>query len=236
MKELYTLKINKKEPFEEKVKNEDGTYTVTESFKDVPVEIFLKKPSRRDTEAYSLFYDIQYGKAVADGLQTSATLERAISDGGGVISKQDIEDAVALSKAYDVLYNEILADKLEKRDTTDKEGDLRVLYDLLTEKNRTRDDLYTKTAEYRAQENTLNWCVIHLSYFKNGDKFTEVFPGPSYESKLNNYYDSQDEDDEEAKFLKNVFEKSFMVYYLYVVKKAAETKEGFDELLQDLTN
>jgi hypothetical protein len=105
-KELYKFTIDQeKEVVKEHTRKNKKTgeeTTVKKTVKEkVPVEVRLKRPSRRELEDAELEYSVEMSRCVKRGILTKAMLYKKYSDTGGVFSEQDAKD-------YGKLYTEVL--------------------------------------------------------------------------------------------------------------------------------
>ena len=73
------------------------TKTVKEK---VPIQIRIKRPSRRQLEEAELEYSVEMSRCVKKGILTKAMLYKKYSDTGGVWAEEDAQD-------YGKLYKEI---------------------------------------------------------------------------------------------------------------------------------
>lgn len=212
MKALYKFTVNRPEKVEEKTQNEDGSVTIKTVTKDVPVEVFLKLPSRRDREEISVVYNGEYGNAIKRGLQTADVMRRSLLDSGGIIAQKDLERADELVKLITAKQNEIQEKTLNGEDLTSASDDLQTLVNEFEQIERPNREIFARSVESHAQNKTIEWCVLNLSF--EGDH--HVFPGATHESKLSSYYDFCD-DEENHKFELEVYNKATIVYYHNII-------------------
>ena len=105
-KELYKFTIDEeKEVVKEHTRKNKKTgeeTTVKKTVKEkVPVEVRLKRPSRKQLEDAELEYSVEMSRCVKRGILTKAMLYKKYSDTGGVFSEEDAKD-------YGKLYKEVL--------------------------------------------------------------------------------------------------------------------------------
>ncbi len=230
MKILYTIKVSRKEKVEERTENEDGSFTVKNVDKDVPVEVHLKLPSRRDREEISLVYNAQYGMALGKGLQTADVVKRSLLDSGGIIARQDLERADEILKMYQQKENEIIEAKLEGLSVEDLEQERRELSAQFAELEEPQREIFSRTAEFFAESKTVEWCVLNLSYFKTDKDYYQVFGGATPDSKLTTYYDWCDEEDNKHVAELEAYAKATLVYYHHIMG-GRTGEEYFNQLL-----
>ena len=119
-KELYKFTIDEeKEVVKEHTRKNKKTgeeTTVKKTVKEkVPVEVRLKRPSRKQLEDAELEYSVEMSRCVKRGILTKAMLYKKYSDTGGVFSEEDAKD-------YGQLYKEVLNAQNEyiRLDSVDK--------------------------------------------------------------------------------------------------------------------
>ena len=242
MKEIYSFEIDREvEKTVEEKKQENGkevtvTSTVTEK---VPVEIVIKKPRRSDYDEAELYYGVQLSEGIKAGLLTRALLAKRFSNDGGVLSENDKDE---YSDLYTNLFN--IQNDIE-RITLTKESERasdyqETLNNLLRQQAIAKKDiqefemsqaaLFDQTAETRARNKTILWWILHLSYVKEGDDYTEYFGNGSVENRLSMYddYEENGTDFDEEVIRKLIYYVSFW----YVRKSTNRT--DFEQLLKDL--
>ena len=217
-KELYKFSLDqekqvvKESTRKNKKTGEETTVkkTVTEK---VPVEVRLKRPSRRELEDAELEYSVEMSRCVKRGILTKAMLYKKYSDTGGVFSEQDAKD-------YGKLYTEVLnlqneyvrLDSADKK--TDKQkkrlekikGELGETKQKMVEVESTMHTLFDHTADIKAQNRLLLWYTLMLTHVQGEDDEQPVpyFQGEDFDQRVEDYYKKEDESDE---------------FYLEVVKK-----------------
>ena len=110
-KELYTFTLETEKEVEKthtrtnKKTGEKTTVTkkVTEK---IPVDVKIKRPSRREMEDAELEYSVEMSRCVKKGILTKAMLYKKYSDTGGVFSESDAQDYGKLFKEVLNLQNE----------------------------------------------------------------------------------------------------------------------------------
>ena len=87
--------------------------------------------------------------------------------------------------------------------------------------------LFDQTAENRARNKTILWWVLNLAHEQEGDNYTKVFSGESYEEMIASYDRYEEEEDD---FVDEMLKKfSYVVSFWFVTK--AETQEQLNVLL-----
>jgi hypothetical protein len=240
MKELYTITVNKKDKVENKTTNSDGSITIKYEEKLTPVKVFLKSPSRRDKEEMDMIYTAELQKCVTRGISTVDMIRRALLDGGGSISKLDLEEMDFLLKTIQEksnLYQKLLSDKAPKEEIAPVETELTQLLTRYNDIENSQVQLFSRSAESYAQKRTVIWCVLNLSHLisDDGKEYTQVFRGPTFDSKLNNYYDSCEEEDK-YNFELAVFDRAYVMYHGYIsgkLKDKADFEATEANLIED---
>ena len=96
-KELYSFTLDEEKEVEKthtrKNKKTGEETTVTKKVKEtVPVQVRIKRPSRRELEDAELEYSVEMSRCVKRGILTKAMLYKKYSDTGGVWSEDDAKD------------------------------------------------------------------------------------------------------------------------------------------------
>ena len=119
-KELYAFTIDDEREVEKthtrKNKKTGEETTVTKKVKEtVPIQVRLKRPSRRELEDAELEYSVEMSRCVKRGILTKAMLYKKYSDTGGMWSEDDAKD-------YGKLYKEIfdIQNEYARLETVDK--------------------------------------------------------------------------------------------------------------------
>ena len=243
-KELYKFTIDQeKEIVKEHTRKNKKTgeeTTVKKTVKEkIPVEVRLKRPSRRELEDAELEYSVEMSRCVKRGILTKAMLYKKYSDTGGVFSEQDAKD-------YGKLYTEVLnlqneyvrLDSADKK--TDKQkkrlekikGELGETKQKMVEVESTMHTLFDHTADIKAQNRLLLWYTLMLTHVQGEDdeKPVPYFSGEDFDQRVEDYYKKEDESDE---------------FYLEVVKKVttilafwffnqASTPDEFNALIEQM--
>lgn len=232
MKELYVYKVNKEVKRENRVENEDGTTTISQVVDLVPTEVVLKKPSRRDREDMAMVYNAEFHKCLANGISTEEMIRRAVLDGGGgFIPKHDLETLHELYKRINAIMLEVAQKKIDKEDISELQAEMEKLYIQIYDIESPQKSVYNHSAEALATRKSLIWGALTLTYLRKDKDYEPVFKGPTFESRLNSYYDMCDEDG--FKFEMTCFDKSYVMIERFL-SKAAETKEEFELIEQEL--
>ena len=245
-KELYTFSLDQEKEVEKshtrknKKTGEETTVTKTVTEK-VPVQVMIKRPSRRELEDAELEYSVEMSRCVKRGILTKAMLYKKYSDTGGVFSEQDAKD-------YGKLYTEVLnlqneyvrldsadkkTDKQKKRLEEIKE-DLGAAKQKMVEVESTMHTLFDHTADTKAQNRLLLWYTLMLTHIQGEEDEppTPYFTGEDFEQRVEDYYKKEDKSDD---------------FYLQLVKKVttilafwffnqASTPDEFNALIEQMEN
>jgi len=214
-KNIYTFNVQKKTKVEEKrvEKYMDGEVekerTITEMIeKEVPVEIQLREPNRKQVQEAELIYSVEMSKAIKQGILTKAMLLNKYKDTGGLASETDAKQLVDLYKELEKLQTAVISLRIvaeaerteeQKEELLSKEAQLLGLQKEIVARETSYLNLFNHTADTRAQNRSILWYVLNLSYFKDPTKnhkdFVPIFEGKNFEDKedyLTVLEDSQD--------------------------------------------
>ena len=239
-KELYKFKV-----FEEKeITKEESTIDISTGeetivkkkvLEKVPVEITLKKPSRRQIEEADLEFSVEMSRCIKKGILTKAMLAKKYSDIGGAMSESESQKLVELyQKTFDLQNENARLDLIsEKSDEV-----LNRISKITEELSQARNEiieiessyraLFDHTADTKAQNKVLLWYIINLTQIKrefDADS-KPYFKGKDFEEKLSNFYEKEESGDE---FHFNLIKKlsTFVAFWFF---NQASTKEDFEDL------
>ena len=245
-KELYKFTIDQEKEIvkehtrKNKKTGEETTVkkTVTEK---VPVEVRLKRPSRRELEDAELEYSVEMSRCVKRGILTKAMLYKKYSDTGGVFSEDDAKD-------YGKLYTEVLnlQNEYVRLDSADKKTDkqkkrLEKIKDELgktkqkmVEVESTMHTLFDHTADVKAQNRLLLWYTLMLTHIYNeeDDKPVPYFHGEDFDERVEDYYKKEDQSDE---FYLQVIKKVTTILAFWFFNQAS-TPDEFNALIEQMEN
>ena len=243
-KELYAFTIDDEREVEKthtrKNKKTGEETTVTKKVKEnVPVQVRLKRPSRRELEDAELEYSVEMSRCVKRGILTKAMLYKKYSDTGGVWSEDDAKD-------YGKLYKEIfdIQNEYARLETVDKktEKQKKKVEDLkenlasarrkIVDAESAMQSLFDHTADVKAQNRLLLWYTLMLTHIQKEEEEDPVpyFNGLDFDEKIEDYYLKEDASDD---------------FYLAVVKKVttilafwffnqASTPDEFNNLIEQV--
>ena len=180
--------------------NDKGEKITTEKdvVKKVPINLALKKPTRKLYDESDLHYSVKLSEGIKAGLLTRTLLEKRFENDGGIFSETDKDRYFELYREVFEKENSLqqVALNLENLSEDEKNEKLAKVYTELTLLKRDLQEyetlyssLFEQTAENRAKNSTVMWWVLNLSHYKmEGDEnYNAVFDGASYESKLESY-------------------------------------------------
>ena len=243
-KELYAFTVDEEREVEKshtrKNKKTGEETTVTKKVKEAtPVQVRLKRPSRRELEDAELEYSVEMSRCVKRGILTKAMLYKKYSDTGGVWSEDDAKD-------YGKLYKEIfdIQNEYARLETVDKktEKQKKKIEDLeeklasarrkIVDAESAMQSLFDHTADVKAQNRLLLWYTLMLTHIQKEEDEDPVpyFKGDDFDQKVEDYYLKEDASDD---------------FYLAVVKKVttilafwffnqASTPDEFNNLIEQV--
>jgi len=243
-KELYSFGLDEEREVEKthtrKNKKTGEETTVTKKVKEqVPIQVRLKRPSRRELEEAELEYSVEMSRCVKRGILTKAMLYKKYSDTGGVWSEDDAKD-------YGKLYKDIfdIQNEFARLETTDKKTKKQKekLEDIKTRLAETRrkivdaetamHSLFDHTADIKAQNRLLLWYTLMLTHVQGEDDEEPVsyFKGEDFDQRLEDYYLKEDETTD---FYEAVVKKVTTILAFWFFNQASSPDE-FNKLIEDL--
>jgi hypothetical protein len=204
------------------IKKDDGSQeTVTKKFA-------LLKPNRRLREDGELFYAAETSRFAKAGVLPKAAWGTILSNGGGSISDQEREEyGQLLLKFRDASFE--LQSILIKGEGERTEAEKIRSKELIEQLEEIRKDIqnfeasqisiFENTAEAKARNRAILWWVMNLAYEKNGEEYTPLFKGASFEEKLLEY-DSFEEEENKYEFLLGVVRRFMYLITLWFLGRA----------------
>jgi len=250
-KVLYTFTIKKEAEIEEEktetVKNEAGE-DVTRTYKEkvkkqVPVEVQINQPSRRQMQEADMEFSVEMSKCIKSGILTKAMLLNKYSDTGGLISDSDAKLMVEAADEVRDLQSKLTV--LNLKPETERDEEYKKKIDALTsqilqirktlmEKETSYITLFNHTADIKAQNRSILWYILNLTYVKDNSKksaeFEPLFPGKTFEQKEAVMFDYEDNKNE-------IYDKCYsklasIISYWYFT--ANTDKEEFDRIVGEI--
>lgn len=241
----FTVKLKKKveqESTTNKKNKETGeTEKVTTTkmvTKEIPHNIIIYSPSRRQTEDADMEFSVEMSKCIKKGILTKAMLAKKYSDSGGLLTE---EDSTSLMRLYRELAEtqESLARLISKKDKsaqekkkeenlTDKFAETRKqIVDLET----TYQNVFNHTADTKAQNKTILWYMLNLSFVQEEDSDpVPLFPGATLEEKEDTYYEKDENGDEVFDLAK----EKLMTFISFWYFSQNTTEEDFKKLEDEI--
>jgi hypothetical protein len=239
-KYLYNFTIfEDKESFieETSVNEENGEETIVKkkTIEKSPVQIFIKKPSRRQIEDADLEYSVEISKCIKRGILTKAMLAKKYSDTGGAMSEQESGKLVELYKSiYD---SQSQLDRLQSISQKTEEINSKIAETLallqasrkeIVEIESSYRSLFDHTADSKAQNKVLIWYILNLTYVKKNLDLEPkpYFTGSDFEEKLQDFYEKEESADQQYFQISKKL-STLMAFWFF---NQASTTEDFEEL------
>jgi len=214
--------------------------TVTKKIKEkVPIQVKLKRPSRRELEDAELEYSVEMSRCVKRGILTKAMLYKKYSDTGGVWSEDDAKDYGKLYREIFDIQNEYARLETVEKKTEKQEEKLDGLKDRLAETKRqiveaesAMQSLFDHTADTKAQNRLLLWYTLILTHIQGEEDEdpSPYFKGDSFEEKIEDYYLQEDEPSD---FYLALVQKVTTILAFWFFNQAS-TPEEFNKLIEDV--
>ena len=206
-KELYSFTIDEEKEVEKvskrKNKKTGEETTVTKKAKEkVPVQVKIKRPSRRDLEEAELEYSVEMSRCVKKGILTKAMLYKKYSDTGGVWSEDDAKDYGRLYKEiFDIQTEFVRLETVDEKTDKQKEKIESLKEELSIKKRKIIDSetsmqsLFDHTADTKAQNRLLLWYTLMLTNIQREDDEDPkpYFIGDDFDKRIDDYYAKEDE-------------------------------------------
>ena len=243
-KELYSFTIDEEKEVEKvskrKNKKTGEETTVTKKVKEkVPVQVKIKRPSRRDLEEAELEYSVEMSRCVKKGILTKAMLYKKYSDTGGVWSEDDAKDYGRLYKEiFDIQTEYVRLETVEKK-TAKQEEKVESLKEELSIKKRkiidsetSMQSLFDHTADTKAQNRLLLWYTLMLTNIQREDDEDPkpYFIGDDFDKRIDDYYTKEDENSD---FYGLLVQKVSTILAFWFFNQAS-TPEEFNKLIEDV--
>jgi hypothetical protein len=238
-KELYKFTVyeEKETSIEEVSVNEKGEEVVVKkkSTEKFPIDIILKKPTRRQVEEADLEYSVEMSKCIKKGILTKAMLAKKYSDTGGLMSETESQKLVDLYKTiYDLQTENLRLDASTNKSDEIKSRQEEILKELTVARKDIVDiesgyrALFDHTAYSKAQNRVLLWYILNLTYIKKSSDADAkpYFKGKEFEDKLESFYEKEENADEQH----NAISRKLSTLVAFWFFNQASTKEEFEEL------
>lgn len=243
-KQLYKFTVDKEvekiiESSKKDKKTGEEVITKKTVKEKIPVEIKIKRPSRRELEEAELEYSVEMSRCVKRGILTKAMLAKKYSDTGGVFSEEEAKNYTTLYKNILELQNEyIRLDSIDKRDKKQESRFDKVKEEIADTKRQiieiesTFQSFFDHTADVKAQNRLLLWYAINLTYIQmeEDDEPQPYFNGDDFEKKIEDYYKKEESNDS---FYLAVIKKVSTIIAFWFFNQASQPEE-FDNLIEKL--
>jgi hypothetical protein len=257
---LYNFSVSIEKEVEEEVekkskrKNKDTgkmeVVTSKESIavkKEVPFEIFIKKPNRAELEDGDMFYSLELNKFIKMGLLTKAMLAKQYGNQGGVWSEKEQKMYGDLlykmhQKQLEVQQFSILGEngKLSKRQQqklADATKEMSEVKRDLTEYEMVQNSLFDHTADVKARNRAIMWYILNLSYFKEGENenapFEKMFEGDDFDAKYESYEEKEEAEDELYQMVVDKISSIVTLWYISGEQNSESLSKMFDSMKKD---
>tara|TARA_R110001632_G_scaffold22490_6_gene64567 strand:- start:1173 stop:1928 length:756 start_codon:yes stop_codon:yes gene_type:complete len=235
-KKLYQFTVDDEREIEKESKRTNkktGEITITKKKvkSKVPVEVKIKRPSRRQLEEAELQYSIEVSKCVKQGILTKAMLAKKYADTGGAFSDEGFKEYGELYKKILDYQNEyVRLENIEKPNAEQKKR-IEIVKDDITKVKRDLvevesglQNLFEHTADVRAQNKLLLWYTLHLTFVQDeGDEEpVQYFVGDDYDDKLDDYYNKEEE---ESPLYEQIIKKVSTVLAFWFFNQASSSEE-----------
>ena len=250
MKSIYSFTVEMAKEVEEKTKEkrknketgkEEEVEVSKKVEKNIPYEILLKEPNRRQLEEADMEYSIEISRCIKKGILTKAMLAKKYSDTGGLLTEKDAERLVDLYGELAELESQMAKLGAPSKSQTDKEdnrirnigGKMALTRRDIVALESSYQSLFNHTADIKSQNRVILWYILHLSYFKTSEmkKPELIFPGNDFDDKTDTYY-AKDEDNDEL--FRLVQSKLAAVTSFWYFSDSPE-KGDFDKIIDDLS-
>lgn len=234
MKELYSFKVNKKQEVEI-VTETDAGKLISKETQSVPIDIFLKKPSRRELEQIDDVWAIEFSESVKKGILTKTMLAKAYDDSGGFISKKEGEDYLTLIERSAKLHSEYkllqLKSEVDEEKVKEATKELSELFYRIQVFESKQSEIFEQCAEVRARNKAIQWMVTNLTFYKKGLEFVPFFVGDKQDDKQDSYYEVLEGDD---LFSNQVIERAAIFLTFWYMGRATKPEDfkSLDDELQ----
>lgn len=232
---LYRFSVTRKvEKTVEETSTDEGGAEITKKTKktvDEPINIVVKKPTRKQEDDAEEEYAIQYSRMVRKGLVSKAIL---LDQANGVMAESDIKELKRLGKELEDVRDEYIKtgafSSTKKKDSKLKElsdKNTSLATEILALENKYRS-IFENTAESKAEIKRLMWMRLNLSFKEDGENLLPIYEGNTTEEKRESYYKLEEASDE---VYSQIAAKLSLVWAILQYNWNA-TKEEIDEILK----
>lgn len=248
---LFKFTVYRKAEVEEQktetFKNDAGVETVRtytdKVIKDVPVEIAIAKPTRRQRQDSQMEFSVEFSNCIKKGVLTKAMLMNRYSDTGGIISQAESKVMFDLTEEIKTAQGELLklgvvpeAERTPEHAAKVSEVNATIfrLRKQLIEKETAYIGLFEHTADVKAQNHTVLWWILNLTQIKDSPKseFRPMFPGKTTEEREEVLYKLEDS---AAEIFNLSFKKVMNVISYWYFTGVTETEE-YERIIKDIND
>ena len=208
-------------------------YTFEADIEDEKVKVCFAKPSHGDIEDAEYIYSQRFNKLLNDGFLSRAMMTKRFDDIGGMFSDKKNEDIASQIKSLLEAKKTIEffggAKKLseeQKQELEKAEKSYIALEKRIIENDVQLEQMYSQSADAKAEEYLVKWFVVNCSYFyekvKDGKKIKEetfpLFDGATFKEKDNQLSDllEEEESGEDPMISRK---KKIVKKYLYLIQR-----------------
>lgn len=246
-KTIYKFTVKKEEEVEEettsevenKETKEKEKVTKTKTVKkEIPYEIRIAQPSRRQVEDADMEFSIEMSKCIKKGILTKAMLAKKYSDSGGLLSEEDSSELIRSYRELAELQNDLgrlMSKKKKTEQEIKKEGELTESFTSIRKRivdlETTYQSVFNHTADTKAQNKTILWYMLNLSYVTGPDeKELPLFSGETTEEKEESYYLLDENEDQ----IFDLAREKLMTFISFWYFSQNASDEDFQSLEKDI--
>lgn len=205
---------------------------------EIPHQVIIYEPSRRQVEDADMEFSVEMSKCIKRGILTKAMLAKKYSDSGGLLTEDDSNSLMRLYRELSETQESLTRLNNRKNKSDEEVNKQKDLTELFAELRRSIVDLETgyqsvfnHTADTKAQNKTILWYMLNLSYIKSGDDAeTPLFEGENDEQKQDSYYIMDEKGDEVFDLAK----EKLMTFISFWYFSQNPSEEDFKNLEKDL--
>jgi len=187
-KYLYSFSIDKEIETErevEEIVNGEKVKIKRKIKEKIPIHFAIKRPNRKIVQKADMFYGVTLSEGIRAGLLTKALLLKRYRNDGGALSEADATYFAELASRLSELEDEhqrllINLEKISQEDRSEKMGEIvkekMQVIQQLQNLETINQALFAHTAETKAQNELINWWIVHLSVWdeKGGEDYIDL--------------------------------------------------------------
>lgn len=223
------------------------------------VESFLAKPSHSQIEDAEYVFGQKFNQLLNDGFLSRAMMNKKFNDIGGLFSKKTTDEIskklLELMEAKKTIEFYGGAEKLskeEEKELKEAEKAYAIIQKQITENDVSLEQMYSQSADSKAEEHMVKWYVLNNSYFvakvKKGEELKEenfkLFEGANFEEKrqeLDQFLEELEEEDDSllSKKKKIVaetivpFQRVIALWYNNIAEDQKSSEEGLKKFYSE---